>query len=294
MKTKFAPVVPIDMQYGLGDNGLMGDYHLLIAPQVLKRKEAYARYYRAEPVATIMDNGVIETDDPGNWEELREAANVVGADYVVLPDVPDDVEGTLKVSEENAKFLWQVFPLLGVVQGTDEKEVRNCIKALAKIEGVVGFAVPRSLVDHFGTRLKVVQYIEKNFQDMPIHLLGLSDNLEDDLYVANKSEQVIGLDSAIPIHMGYLIERTWSLGRPRRPSDYWLRRGVPKYAAENIRRIRGWLQGVNYVPTKPEVSFPPQETPEPKSPSSEKSEAETNEGQESLSRDLQESSSGTS
>jgi len=203
-----------------------------------------------------MDNGVIETGDPGNSVDLIAAAITVNANAVMLPDLPGDAEGTLQaalpVAEDLLKAHIKPTPIL---QGVTLKETEACARSFAKhLPSFKGFGVPRSFVENMDSRAKIVEYLLKRFPDQPVHLLGLSNNLADDLYVANNYENVMGLDSAIPIHMNELISQEgWVGKRPKRPHDYWKWTSLrTAYGQANVRRIKGWLRGANYVRTERE------------------------------------------
>ena len=266
---RFAPVAPLSLHQQLSERGLLGNYHLLIAPKVLDKPEAYQDFYRywRRPSETfvIMDNGVIETEDPGNAEMLMKASLLVGADVTILPDIPDDAEATLQIALPVAEKLHSTgHKVIPVLQGTTLRQVQACARSYEKhIPYFQGFAVPRSLVNQLGNRHEVVEYLANQFKGYTVHLLGLSDSLTNDLYTANVYDNVVGVDSAIPVHMSYLILREWSSKRPKRPKDYWdwtSNRGG--WANENVRRIRGWLNDVNFVPTKLGGLSVQMETPE--------------------------------
>ncbi len=274
MEPRFAPVTSITVQEYLRDIGVMGDYHLLIAPKVLERADRYARFYRlmghSQSRMVIMDNGMIETGDPGSADMLHEAAMLVMADKVMLPDVPEDTDATIELAVRASKDL-RFHNLIPIVQGKTKKELKYCVDTFAKEipSEMPFFGIPRSLVDTFGTREGVVDYIAKKFDGKAkVHMLGMSSNLLDDLTVCRLYKDIVlGMDSAIPIHMSSLITQMWEDERPRRPKDYWERNVVGRYSVENVRRVKGWLRGVNFALTVSEEEVPSspvtdQETPE--------------------------------
>jgi len=280
----------------LQDRGLMGDYHLLIAPKVLEEPAAHEDFYRRIPRATvIMDNGVIETDDPGDAEMLIEAARLVNADWTVLPDVPDDAVATLQLAVDAAEIMAPALrsPLIGVIQGTDIKTLLKCAKGLQKHIPTLGaIGVPRSLIAHIGSRTEITMRIVDELK-LPVHLLGISNDLLDDLYTANTVPEVMGLDSAAPVYSDQLMNLVdWE--KTDRPHNYWQWHHFTQTSSQNIRRMRGWLTGVNYVPTvreEPLLSEAPDEAIVDSS-SSEKSRGKKNEELENPSSDQAEDSSG--
>ena len=187
MKARFAPVAPLAIQQGLELRGVMGDYHLLIASEVVKNPQEYTEFYRAWRVTpdhcVVMDNGMIETGYAGDAELLLGATRIVGAEYILLPDVPDNAEATLQIAipvgEEMIAKGYRPTPIL---QGTTRKELVECIKQFAKnLEGFKGFAIPRSINDYECRRSDIAKYLLRRFRTHSVHLLGFSSDLEDDI-----------------------------------------------------------------------------------------------------------------
>ena len=261
--THFAPVANLAIHKRLASLGLLGDYHLLLAHQVLGDQNGYAAFWRKFVDGTgrsrldiTIDNSVIETGTPMAFGDVIEAANVVGATTVVLPDKIDDKAATLDLSGtafENFvdDLEEQGIAPLGVAQGRDFDEVLECAAALADM-GVQRLAVPRGLTQNevIGSRVELTKQIWRTHQK-PIHLLGFSDNIIDDI-TASRIPGVIGIDSAVPIWLG-LKGKALTEAPPspqasrwgRRPSDYEeVDRDLPGLVRTNLEAVRMWLSDI--------------------------------------------------
>jgi hypothetical protein len=244
--TDYSPVAPWKIHQKLEDLGLMGNTHLLIATEVLKHEREYRALYdmtRARRKATgtpvptiIMDNGVIETGVSLAATDLLKACDIVGADILVLPDVMHDATETIKASYDALADIGAARSvkgpkLLGVAQGKTYDDYRSCAWWLVKKCGVEVISVPRNVVKMLGTRWILAQEIWLE-HGLPIHLLGFSDDVKDDLKVA-RLPYVTSIDSATPIWLGMSypdadtftnlcgLNTAAEIGGFKRPQNYW-------------------------------------------------------------------------
>lgn len=224
-QAQFAPVLPLSIAEALQSHHL-GDYHLLLAHDVLKNPAAYKWQYASKAIK-IMDNSLIELGYAMEIRDVVEAANTVGAQFVVLPDKLKDAVWT----EEATKAARVEFEMLEshktagilpmpVLQGMYHMECNYLLETWAS-EGYKAVAIPRILVEVFGSRKDAIhKAIEYGFKY--IHLLGFSENLQDDVDCA-RIPGVMGIDSAVPIRLG-LQKKTISLDKyvdPGPRGDYW-------------------------------------------------------------------------
>ena len=277
----FLPVAPLPVLAQLNAHGELADGLLTVANVVMAdpfRYEAFFRRLReiGQGVDITLDNGLIEQGYALPPGVMMAAAQLLHAKTVVLPDVIANKKATLEASREAAKLYGEVHAevtLMGVAQGRSLEEFVICGLELAKVADVL--AVPRHSVARVGTRSEIIHQLYEG-TGKPIHLLGFSDDVLDDLNCA-RMEGVTGIDSAMPIWFGlygYPIEAYW--GDPdinpehrKRPLNYWGLGPIDDLVVENIRKVRTWLRGVTPVPT-PEVHAEPAETSPVRSSSSEK------------------------
>lgn len=250
MVTQFAPVcpLPIARQIAATDAEAFGNYHLLIATEVLKDPIEHNRFWaKRRNDVIILDNGVIETGAALNIRLLAAAAVLVKADIVIVPDVIGDADATmeaaLKLSGPLSRLLPNGTELMGVIQAKTYIEAKHCDEVFANC-GIEWNAIPKG-------------YRERNVgmrRDWTVgHVLGFSNNdWADDMAAANRSG---GIDSAVPIWLageGLTLPKYLSTiaydnpyANKRRPVDYWdwqeLDPDQLSLAVENIRKVRSWL-----------------------------------------------------
>lgn len=219
---KFAPVVPLSIAKHLQGGRVgdaLGNYHLLLAHDVLAHPMEYNNIYgryQGSGGTIIMDNSLIELGHPLDAHSMFRAACILKPDWVVLPDYLGDAKRTVETSWEAAHQLCALLPkqeLLGVVQGQTFDECLSCADELLRIGGVTALSVPRHLVEVLGSRIPLVQELFNRHIDVPLHLLGFSDDLLDDCRAA-RFGNVMGIDSAQPVRLARK-GHVWSLDRPR-------------------------------------------------------------------------------
>jgi hypothetical protein len=272
--TKFAPVGPLVAHRALEEAGELGDYQLLIAPMIIRQMEAYRHFFTVDQPKqhVILDNGVVELGYPLPLPDLYTAARTVNANVVVIPDTINDAKMTIKQARTALPAWRQLTPqikALGVVQGLSFEECIECARILVE-EGVDWLGVSKFSFPSLGSRVELVRALGDSF-GLPMHILGFTNNLRDDMMAATCHPMVQGIDAATPVwsrKQFKLVPPTdeeieWDLGR--RPKDFWTAPAAP-HAAVNARIVRHWLSiaselnGAPVVPTPPLVPVVPTET----------------------------------
>ncbi len=215
-----------------------------------------------------MDNSLIELGYPLDADELKEAAAVVKASAIVLPDKLGDMETTVSLSVKAAYDL--EFPpegcgYLAVVQGKTFEEVSQCIfRFIHEIPHLGYLSIPRIVGNTLGSRIPTIQAaieIMANFDlELPIHLLGFSDNLEDD-FKALALPGVIGIDSAAPIWLGQRKQilnedQALNVDLGRRPSNYMDTTATANFLdiCHNLQIIKNWVYAANLIKAELELA----------------------------------------
>lgn len=223
---RFAPVVPLELAKQMQEAGTLGNYHLLLAHDVLDKPEEYALVYANRGYTILMDNSLIELGYAMPLEKVAEAARVVGAQYIILPDTLSNASETV-VQVDAAVDAWNSLPyerkeglsLIAVVQGANHREQVTCLQYFRSLPIIKGVCVPRVIADTCQTRKWMIQEATKYYN---VHLLGFSENFLDDIACA-RMPGVIGIDSAVPIRLG-LRGLTVSLDDPQdagKRECYW-------------------------------------------------------------------------
>lgn len=217
-KGAYSPVCNASLMYKLIVEGLVNDYFLFLAHDVAASKHVYERLRnKISPFATvILDNSLIELGGAVNYEVMDIACKYINPDFIVLPDVLLNRKETIKAASEVFNQ-WRSLlrptqygtesKFLAVLQGNSEYELLECAQqyCLMDTDNCIGaFGIPRAFGNLIGTRNRIIRKLFESGNDnfcKPIHLLGFSANLADDLSCAGMP-LVMGIDSATPIRVG--------------------------------------------------------------------------------------------
>ena len=215
--TQFAPVAGAQIYQGMKNAGKLGNYHLLLAHDIYARPTLYRDVFgdMEGPKTIILDNSVVELKSPiVDPEYVAQAAQIVGANVIVLPDVYLDAKETIKSIIGSYNTWKQVmdrvlgannYAFMLVPQGSNIHKFTTCAGILSTwAEMEIGqqwwWGIPRNLVKAAGTRYNGIEYCAGLQPRWPIHMLGFSDNVIDDIYCAQQfSVFVHGIDSAVPV-----------------------------------------------------------------------------------------------
>jgi len=267
--SKFAPVVPAPIAQWMQGDGvgedLLGDYHLLLAHDVVANANLYKKVYsevrkRWKDSFIILDNSVVELGDAVGNGVLFEAAKIVLPDCIVVPDVMGDGiasryraqhfcrEYTRAVHEDEVLNRLHI-PLMGVIHGRDLDDCLGTAFEYWCTSPIDYVGIPRVLTKMLGSRMPVLQSVLRSSYFRGVHLLGFSDNLLDDVSCA-RMKGVGGIDSAVPIRAALQGQRmTLDVNKDYGPrGDFWnspvdliKRRAVN--VTDNIIQIRNWIGG---------------------------------------------------
>ncbi len=249
----FSPIAPLSVLIGLHNNDALGNYLLLLAHDVLKHPEGYVELMGACASVgrlpfIIMDNGTIELDGPLPAEKVVEAAAVVDANCIVIPDVLGNSRETIDKVNNDLDFLRDCgYPLMVVPQGTTPKQVMTTIQWLVSNVTVSYWGIPRWLTNSnlHGTRKHIINVINNTYgASQKIHLLGMSSNLVDDIECCQMNN-VMGIDSANPLVLGQYGRnlKHGDLYIHMDRGDYWEQGLVTSTVIDNIQYIRRQIVG---------------------------------------------------
>lgn len=253
--TQYSPVAPLPLLRELLQAGHLGNYLLLLAHDVLKDPHGYNDFVadafeQMGPLTIIMDNSVIEQGVPVTLAQLMEASSVVEADIVVGPDAVGDYEETKKRFMEQADYIRDDYALMLVPQGETLEDICECIRWMDERfpdDGKRWWGIPRWIANTFGTRAGPITYINnyaRGLGDVQIHLLGMSQHLEDDIQCC-KTLSVRGMDSANPLVLGYNNIMLNAFGQPQHHErgDYWEQDELSETMLYNVTWLRDVIGG---------------------------------------------------
>lgn len=155
---------------------------------VVLEDRSYAEWYRGAHNRgdyVIMDNGAAE-DERLSLEDVIRAAELCGADEIVIPDVLGDAEQSIVLAEYTANYLWrhwarEAFNWMIVPHGRDLLEWIECYGRMLQYVHTIGantVGVPKYIegMNGEGGRAKAVQLLcNANIMrwGRDIHLLGV-------------------------------------------------------------------------------------------------------------------------
>lgn len=210
MSAKYSPIAPLPLLWQLHERGILGNYLLLLAHEVLAEPLGYSDLVAQleSPCHIIMDNGVVELGEGLNVVDVVEAANYVDADCIIMPDVLGSfIETQKQVMAQIIALRNSGFDIMKVPQGSNVGELVLCVDWIREYLPPIRkepdyWGIPRWVANEMGSRIPIIQYINAVCDNPVIHLLGTSQNQQDDLR-CTKLPGVIGIDSANPLVMGF-------------------------------------------------------------------------------------------
>ena len=253
MPCRYSPVGPIQILECLQAEGVLGNYLLLVAHDVLADDMGYSLLLdnMHDPGDAdefiIMDNGVIELGEAMPFGDVLNAAEIALPDCIVMPDILGEFAATRNLVEASMHMIVaSPVPLMMVPQGQDLSGVVRCIDWLAEeIQPLWPdknyWGIPRWIANKCRTRAPVIDYINRLGMDPApkIHLLGMFDDWEDDL-LCSIMLNVIGIDSANPIVRGLRGQQMATLPPVHVPrGNYWeTETAINGCVLENIAYVR--------------------------------------------------------
>lgn len=211
---KYAPIAAPQYLRMLKAAGLLGNYHLILAHDVVANPELYRDLFSPNDFI-IMDNSLIELGHPVDTATMLKACEFIMPTCVVLPDHLENTEKTLEATMQAGEE-WKAAGIealtfngfMAVPQGKTYDKITGCYDILKEWSEHTGVAInywgiPKAYGERNKSRMPVIEYIAGASVAPPqnMHLLGFSHNLSDDIKCA-QHDCVKGIDSAVPIRLG--------------------------------------------------------------------------------------------
>lgn len=258
---QYAPVVPLHLLEDLESEGMLGNYFLLLAHDVVENEDAYFTFFHGRSDAfVILDNSVVELGQPADVGMMSAAVQVLHPDIVVLPDVEEDAAATME-RMVHAAGEWRQHGLGGfmaVPQGKTQVEFNQCAVFIEnQIPGVEMWGIPRNCVKNMGSRQPLVRMLNGLNPFRPIHLLGFSNDLQDDINsLCIPLSNVIGIDSASPFVLGHQQSRVDRIEFWEHPGrgDFWKEvEGLNDHMVHNLELINNAID-TRYASSQAQVN----------------------------------------
>ena len=255
MLTRYSPIAPIHLLEDLYSRGLLGNYLLLLAHDVLANEYRYASLMDVirdhnEASMIIMDNSVVELGTPMNIGSVIQAADVVGASCIVSPDVMGSFSQTqCEVERHKDQMIKSCYSIMKIPQGETLEELMLCVEWLRFTLPTDDnepelWGIPRWVANKLGTRQVLIEYIGRTCEahDIGIHLLGMSENFEDDMLCANLPH-VMGIDSANPLVCGLNeVDMALNWHQHMERGDYWDTQFITTMMLRNMAYVRSIVE----------------------------------------------------
>ena len=254
---KFAPVAPLPLLRSLfeEDPSLVGNYHLLLAHDVMKDAESergYANFFEKVrdhfegDLTIIMDNSLVELGNAVDMKVAIDAAFALSADCVVAPDVMGDGRATQKAFNDFVgSAAWQRcfegnLAIMAVPQGPTLRDYVECLELYAEQPAITWIGIPRIATKHLGDRRDLCRMAMAINPQWSMHLLGFSDDIINDvLSVTCQDYTATGIDSAVPVRAGIAgIPFKASRGDYGPRGNYWDAVQHTQLTEDNIVEIR--------------------------------------------------------
>lgn len=194
------PLGNLNMHYGQ-------DMHMFLT-HLVEKYPFYAEFAKNVRGYKILDNSLIELGGAVDLDRVLAAAEKIGADEIILPDVFCKGPETLDAVADALTMIHGIYPdgcpfkLMAVAQGRDEEEWYTCYKALMQNPYIDVVGIPKVLAKmhpqgrpHFVNELCNLGY-------KPHHLLGLWYSMTE----LNEYERLCDIRSCDSVLMGYMAK----------------------------------------------------------------------------------------
>ena len=233
--------------YPLGNLGMhhAQDMHMFLT-HLVEKYPFYAKFAKEVKGYKILDNSLIELGGAVDIQRVLDAAEKIGADEIILPDVfqkgPETIDAVNKaLSELNDRYTNRSWPykLMAVAQGRDEEEWYECYHELLNNPDIDVIGIPKVLAKaHPQGRPHFVNEL-CDLQRKPHHLLGLWYSMTE----FNEYKHIDWIRSCDTVLLGYMAKHGLSAAGTR-PDGHTvdLEMDVINYGncnqTDNVRRIR--------------------------------------------------------
>lgn len=247
---KFSFEVPTKYLHEL-DNNL--DYLFIIGHHLLDDKK-YFNYCKNNKKYKILDNGAYELTKSIEPKILKELAEKIKADVIVLPDILFDSVGSEKLQKEFFNLFSKTernkYKFLKVVSANSlDLYLKNLIKInLNNNIDIIGISKSRTMITPNLTF--IMNYLKNKCSKIkPIHLLGCSHPFE--LIEASYFKEIKSIDTGLPINFAFKNKKFPNI---KKAEDFNRISGEDlniekklnvKLAKENIKKFRSYYKKCN-------------------------------------------------
>jgi len=196
---EFIHILPTNM---INEDMMRQKYEMYLTDQILKNKEKYSFLakdsIKGENYYKILDNSAFELGEGLTMEKVLEAAKIIDATEIILPDIVNSTESfnkTLKaLSELDTKNL--KYKIAAVVQGDNWTSRTECMKKLLSIKCIKTIMIPKVCEDR-NSLVEILSNLKVIYDrpDIEIHLLGLRNEGISELMYPDIKKKVRSIDT---------------------------------------------------------------------------------------------------
>ena len=184
------------------------DMHMFLT-HLVEKYPFYTKFAKEVKGYKILDNSLIELGGAVDLQRVLDAAEQIGADEIILPDVFQKGPETIDAVNAALSTLNDLYPnrswpykLMAVAQGRDEKEWYECYQALLDNPDIDVIGIPKVLAKmhpqgrpHFVNEFCMLEH-------KPHHLLGLWYSIKE----FNNYENINAIRSCDTVLLGYMYK----------------------------------------------------------------------------------------
>lgn len=191
----------------------------------------------------ILDNSLIELGDAASFADVLSAAQVLGVNEIILPDVFRDGEKTFDIVSKicmdirEGKIQKPTYNLMAVCQGSSEKEFAECFDKLLSLPEIHCIGIPKVTTTFTLNGRPGLEHLWQSCEK-DIHLLGVWENLRE-LPMYKHPEKIRSVDTCIPALLSKTTACAWS-ERPPKTIDLMVDRINEDNYASIMRTLGSW------------------------------------------------------
>ena len=172
---------------------------------LVEEDEAYRNMARDHEGYKILDNSLIELDGAMSMKDVLNAAELIGADEVVLPDVfkngSETIKATLNALGEHKEEL-KKYKTMAVVHGETVDEWIRTFLIFSARPDIDVLGIPKVIQEQFTSygvpgRARILNKVI-SLTDKEIHLLGLWENLNELMHYNHHLTKIRSMDTSLP------------------------------------------------------------------------------------------------
>lgn len=184
------------------------DMHMFLT-HLIEKNKLYAQVARDVPGYKILDNSVIELGEAVSIGRVLTAAEVIGADEIILPDAFQDGPKTLQMVDQALEDLDRIYKgidncpyhLMAVAHGKTLNEWIQCHEALSHNAHINVIGIPKILSKMIPEGRPYIVNFGCNFvRGKKYHLLGMHYSLTE-LYEYRNLDLIRSCDTVLPCYL---------------------------------------------------------------------------------------------